>query len=115
MKTTNIDVKNTIHSPYCIDMEDGNIIYNHVKKELEDGSVVVLSFDGIEILITAFLVSAVGKLFETYDAERLHSSVKAIGLHKDFEPLWDKIMKGSSRYYAHKEKIDHHTNKERED
>ena len=115
MNTKCIDIKNVIHSNYCIDMEDGDKVYAIIKEVLEKDDEALLSFEGIEIVITAFLNSAIGKLYADYNKEQIGKRVKAINLHKDFVPLWNKVMKGAPHYYANKATVEHHLQKEMED
>ncbi len=114
-EVTRIDIKNTLQTIYCIDMEEGQTIYNLVKRELDNGKDVELSFAGIEMVITAFLNAAVGRLFADYDHQMVMQRVKANDLHKDFIPIWNHVMCKSARYYKHTDSVELHTNNEMED
>lgn len=115
MDRVTVDIKDTIQTVYCIDMEDGEVVYKVVKQELDKGNAVELSFEGIEMVITAFLNSAIGRLFGEFEKDTVHRQVRAVNLHKDFVPMWDRVMRSAPIYYAHKDKVEHHTKKEMED
>ncbi len=112
---TRIDIKDTLQTVYCIDMEEGQMIYNLVRQELDDGKVVELSFAGVEMVITAFLNAAVGRLFAIYDHGMLQQRVRVNDLQDDFLPIWKHVMSKSARYYTYSAEVEHHTNNEMED
>jgi uncharacterized membrane protein len=95
MKQENIiiNVRTVINSPFCIDSADGQKIYELLHKALSEQKHVTLSFKGIILIITAFLNTAVGQLFKDFTDEQ-------------FEPVWEKVMKGAPVFYAHQEEIE---------
>lgn len=101
-----INVRTVINSPFCIDSADGQKIYELLHKALSEKKHVTLSFRGIELLITAFLNTAVGQLFKDFNEEQIHSYLSKTDFNPQFEPVWDKVLKGAPVFYAHKEKIE---------
>ena len=64
--TTTIIVKDIIQSKIAFDAEDGNKVFDEIlKKSRENYDVIYLNFKGIDLINTAFLNNAVGKLFDT--------------------------------------------------
>ena len=106
MKIVNINLKNTVQSNYCIDTTDGDRIYVILKKSLKDGDTVNLSFEGIELVIAAFLNVAVGQLFKDFEIDYINSHLSAEHLHNDFQHLWDKVIVHAPHYYANQEVMD---------
>ncbi len=107
MTTIIIDVKSTLQSSYCIDAADGEKLYKQLKIALVDGNVIHLSFEGIELLIAAFLNVAIGKLFADFDNEYLQNHLVSKNIHPDFQHLWDKVIQRTPVYYCNKESMDH--------
>lgn len=101
-----IHVRTVINSPFCIDAADGQKIYELLHKALSGKKHVTLSFKGIDLLITAFLNTAVGQLFKDFTEEQVHSYLSKTDLNAGFEPVWDKVVKGAPVYYAHQDKIE---------
>ncbi len=108
MKQENIiiNVRTVINSPFCIDAADGQKIYELLHKALSEKKHVTLSFRGIELLITAFLNTAVGQLFKDFTEERISSYLSKTELNPQFEPVWEKVLEGAPVFYAHPEVIE---------
>ena len=51
---------------YAISLEDAEKLYSILKTSLDEKKKVIISFEGIELLITAFLNASFGKLFKDY-------------------------------------------------
>lgn len=97
-----IEVRNAINTTYCIDVADGEKIYELLSKALKESRSVVLSFSGIELIITAFLNTAVGKLYKDFSEEFISKHLSVSNLQDDFLSVWDKVVEGAPRYYANK-------------
>lgn len=106
MKPITIKIKDIINTTYCVDASDGEKIFALLKKALGEKKSVVLSFDDIELVITAFLNAAVGKLFGNFDEQFILSHLSTDNLTEDFQPVWDKVIEGAPKYYANKETFD---------
>lgn len=108
MKQDNIliQVRTVINSPFCIDAADGQKIYELLHKALTEKKAVTLSFKGIELLITAFLNTAVGQLFKDFTEEEINLYLSKTDLDVQFEPVWDKVITGAPIFYAHQEKME---------
>ena len=78
MKT--INVKDIIASPSAISPVKGIKVYEAVKEEVLKGSHLVLSFEGIEDLVSAFANASLGKLYMEFPKERLDALVAIKGL-----------------------------------
>jgi hypothetical protein len=61
----------TIVGGICVAASDGNKIHDAIKKEIEKGSRVTLSFSGVTRMTTAFLNTAVGQLYGEFPEERI--------------------------------------------
>ncbi len=106
METIKIGVKNAIKTIYCIDTADGEKIYLLLRNTLSEDKLVRLSFEGIELVIAAFLNTAVGQLFKDFDAPYVESHLSVEDLHEDFQHIWNKVIKRSPNYYTHQEAMD---------
>lgn len=106
MDSVVIKISDIINTTYCVDASDGEKIYELLKKALDEKKKVVLSFDGIKLVITAFLNAAVGKLYGDFSQEFILSHVSNINMTEDFQIIWDKVTEGAPKYYANKEAFD---------
>lgn len=67
MEKNEIIVKDIINSKIAINDKDGDTIFNTIiEKATENLDPIILNFDGIDLVNTAFLNNAVDKLFDSY-------------------------------------------------
>ncbi|MED5921420.1 STAS-like domain-containing protein [Streptococcus anginosus] len=74
MKTLNIH--DIIQSNSAILADTGEIVFQTIKKNIENNESVTLDFSGINTLTTAFLNLAIGQLFDLKPSETLVKMVK---------------------------------------
>ena len=71
MDNVNINIYSVIGNSFCVEAEDGEKVFELLSKALKEKKKVVLSFGNIELLTTAFLNSAVGKLYKNFTEEEI--------------------------------------------
>lgn len=80
MESTTINVVNVVGHEFCVEPEDGQKVFEIIKKAFTENRKVNLSFMNVERITTAFLNNAVGQLYgyfsETEIKEKL--SVKDV-------------------------------------
>lgn len=83
-----IVIKNIIESGFASDNDQGNLVFNEISSLLgnSDSEEIYLNFNGLEILTTAFLNNAIGKLYRTYPFDVLSGRIKIKNL-KDRDDL----------------------------
>ena len=64
MENITINIVNTIGDVYGVEAEDGQKVFELIFKAFNDKKKVILSFQNIEMLTTAFLNTAVGQLYK---------------------------------------------------
>ena len=106
MNTNLISVYNIVNSPFCVDAEDGLKIYELLHKAISEKKHVTVSFKGIELVITAFLNTAIGKLYEDFDQMTIDKYLDKIDLMDVFEPTWEKVVTGAPIYYKNRDGIE---------
>ncbi len=80
MEKVKINIINIVGSPFCVEADDGQKIYNLIVKSFKEKKRVVLSFLNVELLTTAFLNTAVGQLYKDFSEDFIkeHLSVEEI-------------------------------------
>ena len=101
-----INLRDTIQSTYCVDSVDGEKVYVLLKQTLGDGKMTQLSFEGIELVIAAFLNVAVGQLFKDFEPDYVRSHLSTQNLHQDYQSLWNKTIHHTPHYYHHRDEMD---------
>ena len=63
MNDKRIEIRKELNSPLADDPQKGDIIFNSIKRESEEYDKIILDFKDIELVNTAFLNNAIGRLF----------------------------------------------------
>ncbi len=103
-----IEVKEVIGSQFCVRATDGMKVYEQVQPALKRGNAVVLSFNGVELVIAAFLNHAVGKLYKEFPPEYVETLLSVKGLNNQFYMTWHKVHGLAPHYFAHEEVMRNH-------
>lgn len=76
MENTTINIVNTIGDIYGVEAEEGQKVFKLIVRAFEDKKKVILSFQNIEMLTTAFLNTAVGQLYKDFSEEYIRENLK---------------------------------------
>ena len=74
MENITISIVNTIGDVYGVEAEDGQKVFQLIVKAFNDKRKVMLSFQNIEMLTTAFLNTAVGQLYKDHTEDFIKAS-----------------------------------------
>lgn len=105
METTSVQhliVKDIIDSELAITTDDGNLVYENIHTAFNSKKQVELDFKGINIMITAFLNSAIGRLYEKYDSDFLNDYLKLINVAPTDRILFRKVVQRAQEYFTDK-------------
>jgi hypothetical protein len=86
--------------PICIESEDGKKLFDHVCEILNCKETVCLDFTGITMLVSAFLNTAVGCLYGSFDKDDLARRFTWQGLDSTDEALLRLVQKNAIRFFS---------------
>ena len=89
--------------PLCVSMSDGQRIYESIFPLLQQGSRVVLVFDRVEILISAFLNAAIGQLYGKLDADLVDKLLSCRGLDDEDLEFFEYVVENAKYYFERPE------------
>ena len=95
-------VKDMIDSELAITTDDGNVIFTTINEALTNKNIVELDFIGIKIMITAFLNSAIGRLYESYTGDFLNTYLKLKNVAPEDRILFKKVVQRAQEYFLDK-------------
>jgi len=75
MERITLNVFNIAGSPFCVEAEDGERVYNLIIKAFKVKKGVELSFKNVDILTTAFLNTAVGQLYRDFTEDFIRQNL----------------------------------------
>ncbi len=88
---TKLLIKDFTNSTRAISAIDGEKVYQTIYSHFQKNEPVVLDFYGIELTITAFLNSSIGKLYGVYPVDKIKELLNIENLHHD-EKLLLKLV-----------------------
>ena len=91
-KKQHLIVKNIIDSDLAVSSDDGKKVYQ-----------VELDFQGITIVITAFLNMAIGKLYQDFNGDFLNLHLKLVNVDDKDKALFKMVATYAKEYFANQE------------
>lgn len=88
----NFKIINVINSEFAVSPEDGDSIFNLIKEKVDAKEKIVIDFSNIDIMTTAFLNNAIGKLYNIYDKEKLNQYISMKNISKSDLNLVKKVI-----------------------
>lgn len=107
-----IIIKDVINSELAVSTENGIKVFEIVDSCLQRKEKVELDFDGITIMITAFLNAAIGSLYskKEYTGEFLNEFLKLVNVEMDDRILFKDVIQRAKEYFADKESFEKNSN-----
>lgn len=99
MENTTINIVNTIGDVYGVEAEDGQKVYELVRKAIDGGHKVILSFLNIEMLTTAFLNTAIGQLYKDYSEEQVKSHLQVTDISDSGKVALKRVVDTAKLFY----------------
>ena len=106
METLRIEVFNIVNSPYCVEADDGQKVYDLIKAALVEGRQVELSFLNVEILTTAFLNTAVGQLYRDFTEEQVKEALSVADITASGRVALRRVVETAKLYYKDPEAME---------
>lgn len=100
MESTTINIVNTIGDVYGVEAEDGQKVYELVKKAIDGGHKVILSFLNIEMLTTAFLNTAIGQLYKDYSEEQVKLHLQVTDISASGKVALKRVVDTAKLFYS---------------
>ncbi|MBN2828990.1 MAG: STAS-like domain-containing protein [Candidatus Cloacimonetes bacterium] len=105
MEDYRIEIINVVGSEYCIEAEDGKIVYDQIKAAIDNGNRVILSFRNVEILTTSFLNTAVGQLYRDLTDERVKEIISVENMSPSDQAKLKRVNDTAKLYYKNPERM----------
>jgi hypothetical protein len=105
-------IKDIINTSFAVTTEDGNTIFELLDDNFSKNKMVILDFQGITLMTTAFLNSAIGQLYsnDKYSSIFLNTNLKLINVQEQDRPLFALVVKRAKEYFANKLGFEKNTN-----
>ncbi len=87
-----LKIVDLISSEFAVSPEDGDIIFNIISNKINAKEHIILDFAEIDIMTTAFLNNAIGKLYNIYTKEQLNKYIRMNNISKTDLNLVKKVI-----------------------
>lgn len=101
MKTEKIIIRiyDEVGGDAAISVTDGDEIYKKIDAAISHQLVVVLDFQNINLIITAFLNACIGQLYSKYSSEQLNSFLVLENIKPEDKHLFIMAIKRAKEYF----------------
>ena len=99
MDKIKINVYSIVGSKFCVEADDGEKIYELIVKELSDNKKIDLNFQNIELITTAFLNSAIGKLYKDFSEETIKNYLSVSEISDTAAISLKRVVENAKMFY----------------
>jgi len=105
LEQVTIGVYGIVGSSFCIGADDGDLVFQSIQKALKESKSIVLSFQNVEMITSAFLNSAIGQLYREFSEETIKKHLTVEKLSKEDVSLLKRVVRTAKLYYADPERL----------
>ena len=108
MKTEKITIRiyDEVGGDAAISVSDGEAIYYKIDAALSNSLIVVLDFQNINLIITAFLNACIGQLYSKYNSDVLNHFLKLENVKPEDSHLFVMAIKRAKEYFENPQSFD---------
>ena len=95
-----IKVTEAVGSDICVSSEDGGKVFEKLNMAIQTERPIELDFSGAQIVISAFLNAAIGRLVENRSKEAILDRIEFTHLGEEDRELIRRVLENAERFYA---------------
>jgi len=111
METLKINIYSIVGSSFCVEAEDGERVFELIKKTLHEKKTVEISFLNVELLTTAFLNSAIGKLYQDFSETEIKNLLSVKDISNSGAIALKRVVETAKAFYKNPEALQESINK----
>lgn len=104
-------VAELIKNDTAVSTDDGDLVFQYIKSNFIKENLVILDFEKIHLLTTAFLNAAIGQLYSEYNSDYLNKNLKLANVAEDDKILFKKVIERAKEYFENKKGFEDSANK----
>lgn len=105
MENVLITIVNAIGDVYGVEADDGQKVYELILKAFNEKKKVLLSFQNIEILTTAFLNTAIGQLYKDFQDDYIRENLQVSEISESGIVALKRVVDTAKLYYKDPEAL----------
>jgi hypothetical protein len=95
-----LEIRDFVEGNTALAPSKGYPIHDKIKETIEQKEVVYLDFQGMELMTTAFLNAAIGKLYSEFNSEYLNQYLKIKFISQSDVILLKKVIDTAKLYFS---------------
>ncbi len=104
-KDVPISVFEVVGSPLCVASGDGQKVYDRIAAVLKQDRRVLISFRNVSTLTSAFLNTAIGQLYGTFNEDQIRALLTVEDMEADDIALLRRVVNTAKRYFQDPERF----------
>lgn len=92
-------------TPFCVASDDGQKVHDQIAEALRADAKVVVSFQNVKSLTSAFLNAAIGQLYSEFKEEKLKESLSVADIEADERTLLKTVVDTAKEYFKDPERL----------
>ncbi|MDD2267676.1 STAS-like domain-containing protein [Sulfuricurvum sp.] len=105
MESVKINVFNIVGNGNCTLPEDGEKVFEAIKKALESNKKAMISFKNVTTITSAFLNSAIGKLYGSFEDAKLKESLQVEDMAVEDQIILKRVVIGAKLYFKDSQRM----------
>lgn len=106
MRPVTVSVYDVVGGSLCVSADDGRRLHDKIVPLLRQSTPVVLSFERVELMISAFLNAAIGQLYGELSYESVDDLLSPKNLSSDDVDMWKQVIENAKVYFERPEDLD---------
>lgn len=98
-KEVKISVLEAVGSSLCVASDDGQKVFDRLEQAIQQKRVVILSFNNITALTSAFLNAAIGQLYGVFSEGQIRHSLRLEDMEQDDIALLKRVVDTAKQYF----------------
>lgn len=110
MEATKIYIKNVIGDEFGVEAGEGDKVYELIQRAFLEDKKVMVSFHDIKMLTTAFLNTAIGKLYKDYSEKFIREHLSVSDMTASGKVALKRVVDTAKLYYKDPEAMERSIN-----
>jgi hypothetical protein len=90
----------------CVSSDDGQLVHDKIAELLRDKHKVIISFENVDTLISAFLNAAIGQLYGEFSEEDIRECLSVENMASEDIALLKCVIDNAKIYFKNRKQFD---------
>lgn len=110
MSSIKIVVYDLVSNSFCVDVDDGKLLYDLLNDKFKAEQVIALDFQNIEMITPTFLNIAIGQLYRNFTAEFIRAHLTVVNMLPEDMALLKRVVDTAKLFYSDHERLQNSIN-----